>query len=329
MITVRLIKDWKDPDIIKQQTPNMDGIWNNVYFTFQEIKECDYLIVFNRSKQELKIKCTPGNKWLISGEPPNPAFRWQKKSYKYFDKLFTQHKQCFVKQVPTQSIVPWQINKTYSDLIDLKSNSMAKKDRVSIVTSNSNWMLGHQLRLDLVKYLRESKYDFDLFGRGINPIDNKFDALYPYKYSIAIENSFFPHYWTDKIADCFLSWTMPFYCGAPNIGRYFPKDSFILIDPSNPRRTLDKIKRSIDQGIWDKKIDAIREARELILNKYQFFPFIVNEINKTFARTIHLRKRNYYIPGNIAPWEEGGEQLIPLTRKFEWRIRKAMNLKPY
>mgnify|MGYP001248928895 FL=1 len=329
MPTVRLVKDWKEPDIIKQQTPNMDGIWDNVYFTFEEIRECDYLIVFNRAKHQLKIMCTPGNKWLISGEPPNPAFRWQKKSYKYFDRIFAQHKQKFHKQVLSHGALPWQIKMNYLDLINLESNSTMKKNKVSFVTSNSDWMSGHQIRLKFLKYLQNSKYDFDLFGKGINPIDNKFDALYPYKYSIAIENSFYPHYWTDKIADCFLSWTMPFYFGAPNINKYFPKDSFVLINPKKPKKALDKIKRSVDEGIWEKNIGAIKEARELILNKYQFFPFIVNEINKRDAKTDRLIKKSYFIPQNIAPWEEGGKNLISLGRKIEWRIRKSMNLKPY
>ena len=329
MITVRLIKNWNNPDIIKQQTPNMDGIWKDVYFTYKEINECDYLIVFNRIKHHLDVKCTPGNKWIISGEPPNPAFRWQNKSYKYFDKVFTPRKHYFNKYILSHGALPWQIKMNYLDLINLESNSTMKKNKVSFVTSNSDWMSGHQIRLKFLKYLQNSKYDFDLFGKGINPIDNKFDALYPYKYSIAIENSFYPYYWTDKIVDCFLSWTMPFYCGAKNIHKYFPKDSFVLINPNNPMKALNQIKKTVDEGMWEKNIGAIKEARELILNKYQFFPFVVDEIKKNNLSSIHSKKRYSSIPRNVAPWEEGGDQIISLTRKFEWRIRKYINLKPY
>jgi hypothetical protein len=171
-------------------------------------------------------------------------------------------------------------------------------------------MEGHNLRLQLIEYLQSVQYDYDLYGRGFNQIDNKFDALYPYKYSIAIENSRFNHYWTDKITDCFLSWTLPFYYGAQNIHKYFPKESFIIINPNRKEETLKIIKN-------------------VILNKYQFFPFMTSEIKNHQDHFKNDRKNQYFIPGNIAPWEKGGYEYVTLSRKFEWRIRKLMNKKPY
>ena len=88
---IRVVKDWVTPDILYQQSPKNDGIWDDFVFTYDEIDSCDYLVVFNRPAKPFKIKCPPGNRWLISGEPPNPAFRWQIKSYKHFDKIFSPY----------------------------------------------------------------------------------------------------------------------------------------------------------------------------------------------------------------------------------------------
>lgn len=233
---VRLIRDWQKPDILRQQTPGNDGVWEDVKFTFDPIDECDVLIVFTRPPYNIRVKCPKGNVWLISMEPPTPAHRWHLKSYSYFDRIYSQHKKKYSpNHIHTQGCVPWQIAKTYTELTNLPLEPQKKLDAFSFITSNLNWMPGHELRLNLIDYLREQKVDFDLFGRGIRPIEDKCDALYPYKYSIAIENTVCPHYWTEKIADCFLSWTMPFYYGAPNIFDYFPEKSLVWIDPRNPK----------------------------------------------------------------------------------------------
>src|SRR5687768_17715451 len=51
-----------------------------------------------------------------------------------------------------------------------------------------------------------------------------------YRYSLAIENFSGPYYWTEKVIDCYLSWTMPLYFGCTNLADYFPAESFVQID---------------------------------------------------------------------------------------------------
>ena len=48
------------------------------------------------------------------------------------------------------------------------------------------------------------KDKIDFFGFGIKDLKNKKDAIDPYLFSIAIENSKHDNYWTEKIADVFL-----------------------------------------------------------------------------------------------------------------------------
>ncbi len=332
------MKDWdgleknKNNINIFQQTPNNDGIWKNILFTFDPVKKCDYLIVFNRCKNELKISCPVGNKWLIALEPSNAAFRWHNRSYKYFDKIYgfnKIYKYIYNNYILSHCTTQWQINKSYSFLKTVKPYSEGNNKTVSFITSSKNWMSGHQKRHIMLNYLTNHNYDIDVFGRGVNPIEDKFDALYPYKYSIAIENSIVPNYWTDKISDCFLSWTMPVYCGAPNIFEYFPRESILYINPNNLSQSLNKINLAIKNKIWEKNLKAIKVARDLVLDKYQFFPFITKEIHNHQKFNKHPVSTDYYIPPNIAPWENGGQDYVTVLRKIEWKLRRLLNIKPY
>ena len=61
---------------------------------------------------------------------------------------------------------------------------------------------GHQKRLLFVNELQKNfKDQIDFFGFGFNPIDNKKDAIDPYHYSIALENSNMNNWFTEKITD--------------------------------------------------------------------------------------------------------------------------------
>ncbi len=136
----------------------------------------------------------------------------------------------------------------------------------------------------------DARFDIDYFGKGINEIKDKYQALAPYKYSIAIENSRSEHYWTEKIADCFLSYTIPIYYGCTNLSSYFPEKSFVQIDISNYQESSQVIAKILEEDIWEDRLNALKEARELVLNKYQLFPYISDLIEK--RNNIPMEKRH-------------------------------------
>lgn len=84
--------------------------------------------------------------------------------------------------------------------------------------------------------------------------------------------------WTEKLADCYLSWTMPVYYGCTNLDKYFPKESFIQIDINSPEASLENLREKLSRSFWESSLASIQEARELVLNKYQLFPFLVKRI---------------------------------------------------
>lgn len=296
---VRIDKDWSSPDF-KRQSPSSSGVWNGITFTDEPVKECDLLIVFNSPNRDIKVKCPVGNKWLFTQESPIEIYRWQTNSFKYFDKVFTYWDSSVSNNIiHEQTALPWHIGKNYDELVKLSLNeSLPLKNKlVSWVTSNASHKEGHKLRMNLKNYLEQQHFEFDLFGRGFNPIPDKFDGIAPYKYSLAIENYSCQDYWTEKIADCFLSWTIPIYWGATNILSYFPENSMIRIDPSDPLKSLEIIREAIDSNFFERNCEALAEARDLVLNKYQMFPHICGLIQKYESEKFNT-KVNSFTPTN-------------------------------
>ena len=101
-----------------------------------------------------------------------------------------------------------------------------KTKLVSMTSSNVRFCYGHDFRLDWVYRLRGK---VDVYGRGINPMDRKEEALNDYMFSVTIENDQYESYWTEKILDCFVTGTIPVYHGAPDIGDFFNMDGIIIL----------------------------------------------------------------------------------------------------
>lgn len=297
---VRIVKDWQWPDIF-QQTPKNKGVWQGIYFTEEKVEECDLLVVLNTPLVRINTLCPIGARWFFSQESPIDLYRYHLKAAPYFDKYF-----CFWDPaeapniVNTQTALSWHIKKTYDELVRLSLEDAlgAKRTAVSWVTSDATQKEGHRLRMDFKDFLQQN-FAFDLFGRGFSPIDDKFEGIFPYKYSIAIENYSCDDYWTEKITDCFLSWTLPIYYGAKNITRYFPEESMLLIDPNRPEYSLQQIKEAMAADYYESHLDYIKEARELILNKYQFFPWIKHLLNQ--SQIDFSKKEPVDIPANRPP----------------------------
>jgi hypothetical protein len=295
--TVRIVKNWNDPDVMRQ-TPGNSGVWDNIKFTLDPVEDCDYLIMFNnRMRIDTNARCPRENVWLLMQEPYIPEHpEWKTEKHRPFYKVFTHHLPAYSKRyISSQPAVPWHVNKSFDELSSMPIP--VKQKSISSITSNLSMLPGQKKRRKFIDFIRrENISGLDFFGKGSCYIEDKWDGLAPYKFSIAIENSNTPDYWTEKLADCFLAWTIPFYYGCPNLEKYFPKDSFIRIDIENQEKSLEIITAVLKKEDWDKRFSALQKARELILNKYQVFPYITELIHN--SKTEVSAKEKMIIPAN-------------------------------
>ncbi len=305
MMIVRIVKDWDYPKDFFKQLPGNSQSWGDVQFTEEEIEKCDYLICLQRPKVNIKVECPVGNAWIISQEPPVDWYKWHQKSYRYFDRVYTYYnydQPNFISSL--QPVLPWHIDKSYDFLNDLTVSDLTQKESKLVwVTSNKSGWPGQKARMRLKEEILKGQEikQFELYGVGFEEVDDKYDVLFPSKYGLAIENYSVANYWTEKYMDCILSWTLPFYWGAPNLDKYFPAESFIQIDIENPKSAIETIRKTMDNGEWEKRLDAIAEARDLILNKYQFFPFMAQMISDHSKNNFVEERRLLKVPRNSFP----------------------------
>ena len=150
---------------------------------------------------------------------------------------------------------------TYPTLSDESLFKLYDKSKlVSFITSNKTITEGHRFRVSCVDELKNNNIDVDIKGVGYDEIVGKIDALQDYKFSIAIENGISDNYFTEKILDCFLTGTIPIYCGCNNIGDFFNINGIITFKTENE---LLAIILNLSDAVYQQKLKYIQENFEL------------------------------------------------------------------
>lgn len=271
---IKLERYYNYPDL-KRQTSKGGMNWGEFVFTEDDVAECDYLIILDYPKDDFSIKVNKNNILHLCLEPPNEVSKYRQYANKNVKWIFNQ---LDIKKnnILSHGALPWHINKDFDFLNELKNESLNKENKIVWVTSNQRSSKGHRIRMDFLEKIKDLPF-LELYGRGINPIDDKWEVLSKSKYAIAYENFQNDYYWTEKIIDCYLSYTMPLYFGCNVIENFFPKDSFIQIDPKDKHIEL-FLKEIATSTKWEENLDSIAKARELVLNEYQLFPFLSHQI---------------------------------------------------
>ena len=276
-----------------RQTPGNSGRWGNCTFVLnKEVDECDAWVVINDLKGSVeRTKCPPGRTLLVNEEPPSMK-EYPQKFLSQFALIATcggyQWRHPGIREIfPLQA---WYAGISQSDLhVPAKESSVRwtyddfkrlepppKKKLLSIAYSDKQFTDGHRKRHEFVASLKEHFGDrLDIFGRGFNFVPDKWDAIANYRYHIVIENSSFPHYWTEKLADAYLGWSFPIYHGCPNLSEYFDPSSYALIDIASPEQSIAHIERIINEERWERSLASLAESRRKILDEYNLFPMVI------------------------------------------------------
>jgi hypothetical protein len=161
----------------------------------------------------------------------------------------------------------WFIERAYNQILDC--SDIEKTKLLSMVISSKQDTEGHRKRWKLAQALKEHFGDcIDWFGRGVQELKYKRDGVLPYQYHIVLENSSVPHYWTEKIADAFVSNSFPFYWGDPKIAEHFPAEAMVSIDIDHPDRCIAAIESAIDQHFANTHQTAMLAARTRLLQDH-------------------------------------------------------------
>lgn len=291
-----------------KNTPSCKGIWKNI-IGVNTINDCDYIIVldnldnnlismgernfvslignidkiiyFQRENTTILNKCNKN--WFQINLLPK-----LKHNYSYEDNYFYTFTTAHF------------LNKTYDELKAMEYPN--KIHNLSCIVSNKSFGSTYEDRKNFIKkYSKKYPNSIDIYGKGWdNELGNnykgelgsyhqssdnntsKLDGLLPYNYSICLENYPNEKITSEKITDCILCWCLPIYSGTSVTNKCYPNDSFKLINIKN-EDTYEYVNNISKFDITKKNIDALREARNLILDKYniweQIFQIINNQSN--------------------------------------------------
>ena len=286
MIRVKLSTNFPEWPLIRQ-TPDRAGLWGECkFFINEEIDECDFWVVYDDVVRPETTRCPPSNTLLITGEPPSVKCYHPSYTAQFACVLTCQREIHHPNVITRQQALPWMIGcryhretkewdkaygKDYDELAQLQA--VPKTKRLSVLSSDKAFTPGHARRLAFVKALQAYFGDeIDVFGRGIRDVEDKWDAIAPYKYHIVIENGQFPDYFTEKLTDAIFADAYPLYAGCPNIGDYFPKDALTVVDITDPAAGIQAICAAMETNRYESSREARQVAKKLLLNEYNLFP---------------------------------------------------------
>lgn len=239
----------------------------------------DFSVVLANARPYDTFRCALRNTLFIAGEPLEKKL-YAQGFYKQFGHVLDTHP---MSRHPGLILGPPGLN--WHVGLDLKTRAYrfgydhlkllqrpVKENRIAVVCSSANFTPGQRHRLALLDALKQRLGDRIVhYGKGFEPVDDKLDAILPYRYHLVLENTRAPNYWTEKLADAYLGWAFPVYLGCPNLGEFFAPDSFCAIDGEDFKAAADRIERLLDAPETPDEIAAVAQARNRVLDEYNPF----------------------------------------------------------
>ena len=172
--------------------------------------------------------------------------------------------------------VQWQINIP-------RYISNVRYNKVISILSAKKFDVGHIYRINFIKHMeKNNQNEIDIFGQsnyhefknyqGQLLNDKKENHYINYKYCFAVENNMEFNYATEKIWESILCECLTFYWGCPNLEDYIHPDAFIRLDMNDFDKSMEIIKKAIEEDWWSQRIDIIRREKNKIINELGFFP---------------------------------------------------------
>jgi hypothetical protein len=265
--------------------PGGDAKIGNIIFSFNNRDEYYDGIVVLQSTSSYDYDALyfrEGNSLLIVREPQD-ILRMPSRYINQFDHVLTPNRKVKGKHtINAQFGQLWTFNKNFDMLV--AEPPPRKILNLSTVTSLKANTQGHKKRLELLKLIKkELGNDFDWYGRGVRPVEDKWDAIAPYCYHLVFENGQWPDYWTEKLAEAYLGFSMPIYVGCTNIQDYFSKESLAILDDLTLAHVIRKLADLLEGDVYTKAFASIVDARNMLLQEYSFFKILVKLINENFS----------------------------------------------
>lgn len=295
-----------NPSLMLRQTLGGSGVWQHAQFCAgEEGRPADWLVVIDEPEPFIETRIPKERRILFVTEPDDckhypPSYL---KNYGTVVSPFDLP-QRRGRQLKRQPGLPWWLGAgnffgrkeaAASTLEEIAGAPVPAKTRMlSVICSTHSIIAMHRKRIEFVKYIKKYFGDeLHWYGRGVRTMADKSEAILPYRYHITLENNRIDHFWTEKLADCYLGYAFPIYFGCKNVGDYFPRRAFAPIDINDPQGAITTIKSLLAENPWEERLPLLKEARERVLQKYNFFngcAEIIAELEAALPPAKHLAR---------------------------------------
>lgn len=297
------------PSGMELLTPGGSLRWGACRFDFNpgEGGRADFAVVMGNARPRDRFVCAPQNTLFIAGEPISKKL-YPESFYRQFGHVVDSHAESRHPHLHVSALgLNWHVG------LDRGSNHYRygydylsaltypdKQNHISVVCSNASKTGGQRQRLALLDGLKQRLGDKLVhFGRGFEPIDDKLEAILPYRFHLVLENSVLPNYWTEKLADAYLGWSYPVYLGCPNVADYLPADALVSINDLDVDTAAARIAELLDQPLAPQREAALAEARSRVLNVYNPFAWAAHWAERLYEpdlpeKTLTLRSHKAF-----------------------------------
>jgi len=260
----------------------------NEYFELDE-RNYEYLIVLGALNAKSIRYFKDPQKTIGFMLEPEWSSNWQRDLYKYCKYVVAQNKEMFPYAKNIIEHPMFMFTESTDSHEFYLNNDFKKTKRMSMVSSNYGHKYNYPKRHELFNALLKTDLDIDFYGRRWELSDprykgspyNKSEAIVDYQYSIAIENSSYDNYLTEKFFDLIVCNTVPLYYGAPNVSGIYPDNSFIALDFSGPiEKTVEQVIDIYNNDDYETRLPHVLEAKNLYYTKYNIFHFIKTLIDQ-------------------------------------------------
>lgn len=273
---------------ILKMTPGRSGKWGNIEAITDPMK-ADFCFVMDGYNGKL-----PEERTIYFGEHPSCC----ETSYRTWQDKKALARLTLDKHV---NLGEWWLEYDYDYLIALEPPKKSRNLICIMTYQTHNEMYAQRPKFVRELVTRYPQFYFDLYGRpqerfesdtvlkcvyrgalGYNNPDGRIgqhlvgkEILQAYKYSLEFDVGPTKNYFSERFYDALLLWTCPIYFGSTNVSKYIPGSAFWTID-INHLNSVEKIPLIVEE---EPDIESIRIARELLLNRYQMWPYAHHIIN--------------------------------------------------
>ncbi|MDR2051473.1 MAG: hypothetical protein LBQ63_06875 [Deltaproteobacteria bacterium] len=277
-----------------RQTEKGEGICNGVRFLLNDDpeEEAGWLVVFDSPPSGAITRIPARRRILVITEPPEIR-PYPPRYFRQFGTILTPFPLLMAKKNTLHiegACLNWHYGvRTASNSRETKLDSLEsirrmpappKKKPLSVICSTRKRTREQRGRIALVERLmRHFGSVVDLFGWGRNPIDDKADAIADYKYHLVLENSRISNFWTEKLSDAWIGYSLPLYTGAPNIGQVIPDiDGLVPLPIDDHEACVKVIEDLLERDPYHERFQAIARCREWCLEKTNVFASVARII---------------------------------------------------